>query len=209
MSVLPRLAHSQYRRDEIPNQDLARDLAARKDRAGIREVVENLRNADARVQADCIKVLYEIGATHPALIAGYVDDFLKLLQSKNNRLVWGGMTALAAIAELKAAEIYARRALILRTLETGSVITKDKGLKTLAVVAASDPARRQTLWPYLLRHLETCRPKDAPQYAEKIQVAVSASQRVEFIRVLEKRLADMTGAQVARVKKVIRAVEKH
>ena len=46
MSVLNRLASSIGRRDEIPNQELARDLAARKDKAGIREIAENLWNKD-------------------------------------------------------------------------------------------------------------------------------------------------------------------
>ena len=97
MSVLNRIAHFQQRRDEIPNQELARDLAAKKDKAGIREIAEHLWDKNKNVQADCIKVLYEIGYMNPALIAGYAEDFIKLLKSKNNRLVWGGMTALAMI----------------------------------------------------------------------------------------------------------------
>jgi hypothetical protein len=65
MSVLHRIAYYQNRRDEVPNQELARDLAARNDRAGIREIAKNLWNQDAAVQNDCIKVLYEIGAIQP------------------------------------------------------------------------------------------------------------------------------------------------
>ena len=42
MSVLDRLASSLHRRDEVPNQELARDLSAKKDKAGIREIAENL-----------------------------------------------------------------------------------------------------------------------------------------------------------------------
>ena len=95
MSALNRLASSLGRRDEVPNQELARDLAARKDKAGIREIAENLWNKDKNIQADCIKVLYEVGYLEPKLIADYAEDFVKLLRSKNNRLVWGGMTALA------------------------------------------------------------------------------------------------------------------
>jgi hypothetical protein len=60
MSVLNRLAHSLGRRDEVPNQDLARDLVAKKDKRGIREIAENLWGKDKNIQADCIKVLYEI-----------------------------------------------------------------------------------------------------------------------------------------------------
>ena len=96
MNILNRLAHFQNRRDEEPNLILARELAEARDTAGIREIAENLWNENAEVQSDCIKVLYEIGASEPGLIAGYAGEFLKLLGSKNNRLVWGGMTALAA-----------------------------------------------------------------------------------------------------------------
>ena len=89
------------RRDEVPNQELARDLATKKDKAGIREIAENLWNKDKNIQADCIKVLYEIGYLEPKLIADYAEDFVKLLKSKNNRLVWGGMTALAEVAKVE------------------------------------------------------------------------------------------------------------
>src|SRR6266545_6708403 len=98
MSVLNQLASSLGRRDETPNQELARDLAAKKDRKGIRELAENLWNKDKNIQADCIKVLYEVGAIEPKLIASYADDFVRCLRSRNNRLVWGGMTALTEVA---------------------------------------------------------------------------------------------------------------
>lgn len=55
MSILNRLASSQNRRDEVPNQELAYDLAAKKDKAGIREVAENLWNKDKQIQSDGIK----------------------------------------------------------------------------------------------------------------------------------------------------------
>ena len=66
MSVLNRIAHFQKRRDEVPNQKLARELAEKKDREGIREIAENLWNKDKRIQADCIKVLTKSATlTHP------------------------------------------------------------------------------------------------------------------------------------------------
>ena len=74
MSPLDRIAHFQNRRDEVPNQTRAGDLASKKDRAGIREIAENLWNKDKGIQADCIKVLYEIGYIDPALVANYVED---------------------------------------------------------------------------------------------------------------------------------------
>jgi len=208
MSVLNRIAFFQNRRDEVPNQELAGALARKKDRKGIREIAENLWHDNAQVQSDCLKVLYEIGYLNPALIAHWVGDFIKLLGHKNNRLVWGSMIALSTVAETKAAELFEHRGVIQEAMECGSVITMDNGVKTLALIAAGNAARSKSLFPYLLRHLETCRPKEIPQHAEKTLVAVRADNRSSFIQVLEKRIPEMTPAQVRRVRRVIKEAQK-
>lgn len=204
MSVLHRIACFQNRRDEVPNQELARDLAARNDRAGIHEIAENLWNQDPAVQNDCIKVLYEIGAIAPGLIGDYAGDFLELLTSSQNRLVWGGMIALAAVAAVQADELFPHCEQIQRAMEAGSVITVDNGVKALARVAAQRPAYARKLFPYLLDHLASCRPKDVPQHAEKTLVAVNASNQAVFIQTLETRMPALSPAQAARLKKVVR-----
>ena len=208
MSTLQRIAYYQNRRDEVPNQELAKELAAKKDRKGIREIADNLWNKNAQVQSDCLKVLYEIGYLQPDLVAPYADDFLKLLHSRNNRLVWGAMIALSTVADRKAEVIYPHAAEIEQVMNQGSVITKDNGVRVLALVAAQNAAYNKKIFPYLLHHLETCRPKDVPQHAEKIAAAVTTRNRQAFSAVLEKRLVDLKGAQAARVKKVIKLVDE-
>ncbi len=209
MSALNRIATYQNRRDEVPNQELARELAEKKDRTGIREIAQNLWSDNANVKSDCLKVLYEIGYLDPALIADYVDDFLKLLKSKNNRLVWGSMIALSTIAALKADEIYVHLPEIQSTMQSGSVITKDNGVKILAVVAAQKETYRKKIFPDLLQHLATCRPKDVPQHAEKIVVAVNAKNKDEFSAALQTRMVDLSASQATRVRKVIKEADKH
>jgi hypothetical protein len=205
MSVLDRIAHFQNRRDEVPNQELARDLATRKDRAGIREIAENLWNKDKGIQADCIKVLYEVGYLEPALIVAYVEDFIKLLKSRNNRLVWGGMIALGTVADLKADVIFAHLAEIQKAMAAGSVITVDNGMRTLAQAASMGGKYNKAIFPYLIDHLQTCRPKEVPQHAEKtLPAVVNSSNKKEFTAVLEKRMVDLSGSGLARVKKIIK-----
>jgi hypothetical protein len=208
MSVLQQIAYYQNRRDEVPNQELAKELATKKDRKGIREIADNLWNKNAQVQSDCLKVLYEIGYLQPELIAPYADDFLKLLHSRNNRLVWGAMIALSTVADLKADVIYPHVAEIEQVMDQGSVITKDNGVRVLALVAAQKAAYSKQIFPFLLHHLETCRPKDVPQHAEKAAVAVKAGNKQLFSAVLEARLLDLKGSQTARVKKVIKEIEQ-
>jgi hypothetical protein len=208
MSVLNRLASSLGRRDEVPNQELARELVARKDKAGIRELAENLSNQDKNIQADCIKVLYEVGSFEPNLITDYADDFVRLLRSKNNRLVWGGMTALAEVAKSRPDFVFEHLHEIKRAKETGSVITVDQAISILARTAAAKDEYNKSIFPYLLKHLSTCRPKEVPQHAEKTLPALNSSNKANFIKVLEKRMEDVSGSGLARVKKVIKQADQ-
>ena len=207
MSVLNQIAHFQNRRDEVPNQQLARQLAEAEDVAGLREIAENLWNKNPDIQSDCIKVLYEAGYLKPELVAGYATDFIKLLRSRHNRLVWGGMIALSTIVEVAADEIYPHAGEIQKAMERGSVITVDNGVLALARLAATSDARGQEIFPYLLKHLQTCRPKEVPQHAEKTLAAVNAANKTAFVQVLEKRMEDMTGSQAARLKKVMKVAK--
>jgi hypothetical protein len=207
MTVLNRLACSLNRRDEVPNQELARDLAARKDSAGIREIAENLWNKDKNIQADCIKVLYEVGYIESALIADYAEDFVKLLRSKNNRLVWGGMIALAEAAKANPDAVFRHFDAIKKAKESGSVITVDNSIAALANTAAAKTEYNKAIFPYLLKHLSGCRPKEVAQHSEKTLPAVNADNRDDFIKVLDKRMEDLSGVGLARVKKVIKQAQ--
>jgi hypothetical protein len=204
MSVLARLASSLGRRDEVPNQELARELVASKDKRGIEEIARNLWNRDRNIQADCIKVLYESGSLEPQLIAGYGTEFARLLRSKNNRLVWGAMTALAAVAKADPDIVFQHLEEIQKARKTGSVITVDNAISTLAYTAAAKKDYNEVIFPDLLNHLSSCRPKEVPQHAEKTLPAVTSSNKADFITVLEKRMEDLSGSGLARVKKVIK-----
>jgi hypothetical protein len=204
MSVLNRIAASQGRRDEVPNRELARELAQQGDRDGIRELVANLDHLDQNVRSDCLKALYEVGYLRPELVADYSGDFLRLLHDRNNRMVWGAMLALSTIAPLRADELFRHRAEIQAAMAEGSVITVDNGIKTLATVAASNASYRDELFPFLLHHLETCRPKDVPQHSEAVLGAVDAAHADAFVTVLERRMAVMSASQAARLRRVIK-----
>lgn len=207
MTVLNRLAHFQNRRDEVPNQDLARSLAAKKDKVGIREVAKHLWDKNKNIQADCIKVLYEIGYIQPELISDYAEDFVKLLKSRNNRLVWGGMTALGAVAQVNPEAVFNHLSKIKKAKETGSVITVDNSITALAYTAAANEKYSEAIFPYLLDHLKTCRPKEVAQHAEKTLPAVNALNKKDFVKVLEKRMEDLSGGGLTRVKKVIKQAQ--
>jgi hypothetical protein len=204
MSVLNKIAFFQNRRDEVPNQELARTLAQTRNAADIREIAANLWNKEPNIQSDCLKVLYELGYLSPELIVEYVEDFIKLLKQRNNRMVWGGMIALSTVAGLQADKIFPHVDEIIKTMEAGSVITMDNGIRTLALVASKKDEYRQVIFPYLIDHLKTCRTKEVPQHAEKALPAVNSGNKSDFIAVLEKRLEDSSASQAVRLKKIIK-----
>lgn len=203
MSVLNRLASAQSRREQALNQELARELAETQDRESIREIVETLSVRDRRVQGDCVKVLYEIGYIAPELIADHAADFLRLLGSKNNRLVWGGMIALSTIAPLKPEELYGSVASIMEAVSGGSVITADAGVGALSAMAAGDDERREAILPFLFEHLSTCAAKDMTSRAEQVLGAIDAAHQEQFVAILQARLPELTPAQQRRVRRVI------
>ncbi len=83
MPAMDKIAYKLGRRDEVPNQQLARALAQAKDKRGIREIAGGLRDKNKSIRSDCLKVLYEIGYLNPGLIVDYVDDFLKLVGDRS------------------------------------------------------------------------------------------------------------------------------
>lgn len=204
--VLERTSYHQGRRDETPNLELARDLAESQDNAGIAEIAANLANPEERVRSDCIKVLYEIGAINPALIAAYAGEFLLLLEDRNNRLVWGGMTALSAIAGLRADYLCEHYTSITQAIEAGSVITRDHGVRVMAILASSTAGCARQAFSDLLEILKMCRPKDVPQFAESATICVNGDNVDEFVGVLAERLPQLTAAQAKRVSRVMRSV---
>jgi hypothetical protein len=203
LDVLDRIASRQGSRDDAPNQDLARALAADADVAGIGRIAENLRNEDESVKSDCIKVLYEIGYISPGLIAAFADEFLNLIMGKNNRMVWGGMIALGTIAHLRADKIYGRLPIIRKVMAKGSVITVDNGVKILATVAGAKPEYCDVIFPYLVEHLRSCRQKEVPQHAEKVLAAVNGRNWRDFVEIVESRMKEATDGQRKRLKKVM------
>lgn len=206
MSVIEKLASSLGRNDEIPNQELAKELCRTKDSDSIRELAQCLSNGSTPVKNDSIKVLYEIGATEPDLISPYADDFIKLLKGTNNRLVWGAMIALAAIADRKPERIFEQIDLIFDVIKNGSVITVDNGVSVLAKVGSANQEYEKKVLPFLLDHLETCRPREVPQHSERTMVIANLQNKLRIQAVLEKRLADLNPSQQARVKQVIKKI---
>ncbi|SDG26406.1 hypothetical protein SAMN04488542_13211 [Fontibacillus panacisegetis] len=205
--MIEKLACSLGRNDEEPNIELATLLCKNRDTEGIREIVDGLNGKDKAIANDCIKVLYEIGNNQPELIANYVSDFISHLRSKNNRLAWGSMTALATITDLKPSEVYEKLDAVRTAYETGSVITIDNSMTVFSKLCKADQRYEKEIFPLLIQHLSNCRPKEVPQHAERIAICLNTANIKEFADVLEARKGDLIASQLRRIEKLMHKVK--
>ena len=204
MTVLNQLSSALGQRDEKPNQELAAKIASKKDHSAVQELVDNLNNSSKAIQSDCIKVLYEVGEQAPDLIQQYDRAFLQLLNSKNNRLVWGAMTALDTISSINPKGIYNNLGKILEIADKGSVITKDHTVNILIKLSTHEKYRNETI-PLLLEQLKISAINQLPMYAERALPFIRSSDLKIFAEVLSDRLNDIEKeSKRKRMEKVIR-----
>ncbi len=206
MSIIPKLATSLNRRDEVPNQELAATVVKNRDRAAVSELFANLSNKEKGIRNDCIKVLYEIGYAEPKMIAGHIAAFLILLTSKDNRLQWGAMYALGCVVKEKPADIFAALPQIIAAADRGSVITRDGCVNILISLVAIDKYAPEA-FPLLLEQVLTCPTNQLPMYAERAMPIINAANRDRFIQLLTSRLDEIEKESgKRRIEKVVKKV---
>lgn len=208
MSIINELASALNRRDEVPNQELAAKIASSKNKEAVKELIENLWVKSKDIQNDCIKVLYEVGALDPSLIAPYAATFLGLLKHKNNRLQWGGMAALDSMVSEKPDFIYQSVPAILDAVYKGSVITMD-GAVNIFIKLCSIPKYAENAFDILLEVIQKAPTNQLPMYAERAMPIVTAANKTRFLEVLSGRLNEIEKeSKRKRVEKVISKVQK-
>jgi hypothetical protein len=204
MTVISRLATSLDRRDEVPNQELAIEIAANADGDAVAELVENLNHKSKTIRHDCIKVLYEIGERSPSLIAAYADRLAALLDNKDNRMQWGSMTALNTISRERPEVVFASIPKLAAVADKGSVITRDNFVAILIKLSGIAAYADQTL-PLLNEQMLSCPPNQLPMYAENALAVIGGTHKAEFSRTLTSRLGDFEKeSKRKRVEKVLK-----
>ena len=209
MSIIDKLATSLDRRDEVPNQELAKEIVAKKDKSAVAELADLLQNHKNKgIKADCIKTLYEIGYAEPKLIAEYFDVFVNLLTDKNNRLVWGAMTTLNTITEERPKDMYNALPVITEAMDKGTVITKDHGIHIMAKLATVK-GWEDDAFSLMLEQIQTAPENQFPSYVEKAAEVATKNNYKRLVQIAEHRLPELpTPAKIKRVEKVLKKLHK-
>lgn len=208
MSVIEKLATSLNRRDEVPNQELARRIVSDREAAAVQELVANLTHKNKAIQSDCIKVLYEIGEARPEMIAKYYREFGQLLESTHARLVWGAMMALDTIALKEPKAVFGMLSTILKVADnSGSVIARDHAVGILVKLATLKPYRTDCV-ALLIEQLISCPNNQFPMYVEMSAPVIDADNRKRFQQVIERREPKLDReSQKKRVAKVLKRLK--
>jgi hypothetical protein len=92
-------------------------------------------------------------------------------------------------------------------MQNGSAITQDWGVRVLAIISAHSEDYAERIFPFLMRFLSACRPKDVPRHAESMITAVKTSvYREQMGQVLETHQLHLKLSQLKRVEKVIQHI---
>jgi uncharacterized protein YjgD (DUF1641 family) len=207
MNILQLLSSSIGRKDKEQNKKLAVEIANQENIEAIKELITNLNSNDKNIQSDCIDTLYEVGYRKPELIADYHNDFLKLLESKNNRLVWGGMIALSTITDFKHKEVFETLDKIMTITDNGSVITIDNGVKIL-IKLTKYSEYFETTNHLLMEQLLKCPIKQLPMYSERTLECITDRNKMEFVQLLENRFPECEKeSQKKRLEKILKRMK--
>ena len=208
MNILNQLASSQGRNDQVLNIHLAQDIANNKDKDAVAELVLLLEHKNKTIQSDAIKTLYEIGEIVPELLIPYIQNFVQLLDSKNNRLVWGVMTTLKTITHLCTKEIFNLLDKLEKVSNLGSVITRDNYVSIL-ITLGQNAIQKSEIVQRLCKQLENCPSNQLPMYAEHSLAIIDQSNKVAFIHILKNRIPEIDKeSKKKRIEKILHKLNK-
>lgn len=206
MDVLKNLASALGERKQELNISLAVQIAEEGDKAAVQQLIQGLSHKSKSFRHDCIKTLYEIAELNPALISFHTEVFISLLQDKDNRLQWGAMTTLSAIADESHSSLFANLTAILAASDNGSVITKDHCIRILVKLAALNKYE-ESIMPLLLQQIATAPNNQLPSYAEQALPLINGtSHSPHFKTILNERLPSIEPE--SKQKRVLKILKK-
>ncbi|HEX5023622.1 MAG TPA: hypothetical protein VFV68_00030, partial [Agriterribacter sp.] len=174
-------------RKQAINIILAEDIIASKDKKAIEELIFHLDGKSKKIQYDCIKVLYEIAEHDAALLKDYYTPFIELLNSGDNRMQWGAMTALDYITALQPGPVFKSLPKLTRVAANGSIITRDHYVNILVTLSRTKKYT-PTVFPLLMEEISACPVNQLPMYAEKALPVIGKDEREAFTQLLCGRL---------------------
>jgi hypothetical protein len=208
--LLARLAISMNRSDEMPNLELAANIVFNLDEESISILVSIIERHDDVHAPDAARVLSEVGARDLSLLLPVSDRLVGLCDETNAEMLPYTMTALAPMAHKFAEQLWDRRDLFWSTLTATtppSEMAQAAAVRLLSALCAAGPDYARTLAGGLVDLLGKCMPKDVAFFAESVLPALGTAHSHRAKPVLDRRMKELTPAEVARLRRAVRAAQ--
>jgi len=206
MDILAELSSNQGRRDQDPNQALAKKIAVEDDRAACAALIDIVQNGKRAARHDAIVVAYEVATAKPELMRDHAETFFALLSDSDNRMCWGAMDAILHLADLMPARVMADLDALCTAADTSSVIAKDRLMALLAKLNGY-PEFAPTVTPVILNRLRHAAVNQFPMYAELAAETQPANEMNSLVSIIETRRDTISyPAKKKRLDKLLRKI---
>jgi hypothetical protein len=208
--VLGRLAVSVGRYDEMPNLELAADIVFADDTDAISVLIMVIERHDDLHSSDAARVIAEVGNRAPDLLLAHSDRLVEMIDVSRAEMLPYTMMALSPVASRYAEQLWPSRDLFwaaLADLNQTADLAQGGAVRLLAAMCAASPDYARTLAGGLVDLLGKCMPKDVAFFAESVLPALGPAHSHRAKPVLDRRLKELTPAEVARLRRAQRAAQ--
>lgn len=208
--VLSRLAVSVGRSDEMPNLELAADIVFADDTDAVSVLVAVIERHDDVHAPDAARVIAEVGTRAPDLLLAHADRLVDLIDPTRGEMLAYTMLALSPVAPRYAETLWPARDLFwaaLSDLSQPAELAQGGAVRLLSAMCAANPDYARTLAGGLVDLLGKCMPKDVAFFAESVLPALGPAHSHRAKPVLDRRLKELTPAEVARLRRAQRAAQ--
>ncbi len=208
--LLSRLAVSMSRMDEMPNMELAADIVVADDFDAVGMLIGVLERHDDVHAMDAARVLYEVGTRAPELLDRHAERLLAMCESSQKEMLPYTMFALAPVASHYLDTLWDLRDLFwvaLADLTQPANMAQAGAVRLLSALCAAGPDYARTLAGGLVDLLGKCMPKDVAFFAESVLPALGTAHSHRAKPVLDRRMKELTPAEVARLRRAVRAAQ--
>ncbi|MDP2342169.1 MAG: hypothetical protein Q8O67_14525 [Deltaproteobacteria bacterium] len=208
--LLARLAVSVGRYDEMPNLELAADIVFADDTDAVSALIAIIERHDDLHAPDAARVVCEVGTRAPDLLLAHTERLVEMIDVSQREMLPYTMLALSPVASRHADQLWASRDLFwqfLANLAQPADLAQGGAVKLLAALCAAGPDYARTLAGGLVDLLGKCMPKDVAFFAESVLPALGPAHSHRAKPVLDRRLKELTPAEVARLRRAQRAAQ--
>ena len=208
--ILGRLSVSMSRADEMPNLELAADIVVADDAEAVDVLVTVIERHDDTHAPDAARVLFEVGVRAPELLVVQADRLLAMCDDSRKDMLPFTMFALSPIAPRYAETLWDLRDLFwsaLADLTKPADLAQAGAVRLLSALCSAGPDYARTLAGGLVDLLGKCMPKDVAFFAESVLPALGTAHSHRAKPVLDRRMKELTPAEVARLRRAVRAAQ--